>query len=344
MGLGALFAVLSAFTFALNGVSVRRGVLTGSVAQAMAITVPMGIPIFLGAALLTGSLDRVFAFSAGNTVLLALAGIIHFVWGRYCNYRATKAIGSNAMIPFREMNFPFTLALAIIFLSETLTTLKITGIILILVGGSIGVSGRIGKRGKGGKAKATKEKPIASSEETASDKPVFVPRYAEGYTFALLSITGYGMSPLFIRSALEDAGILASLAGGLISYTAATIVILLILLLPGRWSHVRAINPVSARWFVASSLFVGFSQMFRYMALSMAPITVVAPIMRAAGVFQVILNWFVNRHYESFDPRLLIGIAASLVGGIMVTLSADFVMALLPLPDSLAEVLHWAWP
>ena len=37
---GSLLAVLSAATFALNNAMVRRGVLTGTVAQAMAITVP----------------------------------------------------------------------------------------------------------------------------------------------------------------------------------------------------------------------------------------------------------------------------------------------------------------
>ena len=49
---GGLLALLSAATFAFNNASLRRGVLTGSVAQAMAVTVPIGFPIFLLAALL----------------------------------------------------------------------------------------------------------------------------------------------------------------------------------------------------------------------------------------------------------------------------------------------------
>ena len=31
-----------------------------------------------------------------------MAGIVHFVWGRYCNYRAVQAIGSNLAGPFDE--------------------------------------------------------------------------------------------------------------------------------------------------------------------------------------------------------------------------------------------------
>ena len=40
--LGGFIALLSAATFAFNNASMRRGVLTGSVLQAMAITVPIG--------------------------------------------------------------------------------------------------------------------------------------------------------------------------------------------------------------------------------------------------------------------------------------------------------------
>src|SRR5215475_1360267 len=90
--LGGLLAICSAATFAFNNASVRRGVLTGSVAQAMAITVPIGVPLFFLAALITGQLGAVLGFSKLGLAALAGAGIIHFVWGRYGNYRATKAL------------------------------------------------------------------------------------------------------------------------------------------------------------------------------------------------------------------------------------------------------------
>ena len=45
--LGGFLALLSAASFALNVTALRRGVLTASVFQAIAITVPMGVPLFL---------------------------------------------------------------------------------------------------------------------------------------------------------------------------------------------------------------------------------------------------------------------------------------------------------
>ena len=40
--------------------------------------------------------------SAGRCSLLSLAGIIHFAFGRYCNYRATKAMGANLVGPVQQ--------------------------------------------------------------------------------------------------------------------------------------------------------------------------------------------------------------------------------------------------
>ena len=88
--LGVVLAALSAATFAFNNASARRGVLTGSVAQALAITVPIGVPMFLAAVIATGNLGRVSHFSSQALGLLALAGVLHFVVGRYGNFRPAR--------------------------------------------------------------------------------------------------------------------------------------------------------------------------------------------------------------------------------------------------------------
>ena len=111
--LGGLIAVLSAATFAFNNASVRRGVLTGSVLQAMAITVPIGLPISFLVAVATGSLAAVAGFSGKALAALSLSGVMHFVWGRYCNYRATRAIGTNLVAPIQQVHLIVSLSLAI---------------------------------------------------------------------------------------------------------------------------------------------------------------------------------------------------------------------------------------
>ena len=93
--LGGLLSIISAACFGLNNATVRRGVVTGSVLQGMIISVPTGVPLFLLGAAIFGSLDAIFGFSRFAFVLLSTAGIIHFVLGRYCNYRALKAWGAT---------------------------------------------------------------------------------------------------------------------------------------------------------------------------------------------------------------------------------------------------------
>src|SRR3954469_1253499 len=144
--LGGLLAICSAATFAFNNASVRRGVLTGSVAQAMAITVPIGVPLFFLAALVSGNLTEVLNFSQRGLAALALAGAAHFVWGRYCNYRATKALGTNLVAPIQQVNLILTLVLAIWLLGEQFTVLKILGIALVLLGPSVSMRQRVAER------------------------------------------------------------------------------------------------------------------------------------------------------------------------------------------------------
>ena len=247
----------------------------------MAITVPIGLPMFFLAALLSGTLGVLADFSRQTILLLSSAGVVHFLWGRYCNYRATQALGTNLAAPVQQVNLIISLSLAIIVLGETLTPLRIFGIALVLLGPYY--------------ALRQQQKPVAETVTEAAtstpemeiedtDKPApFEPKYPEGILFGLLSATGYGASPVLIRLALEDKGLAGELAGrarrlyrrnaraGAVSVVA------------------RAAAPCarcereSAKWFTISGVLVCLSQMFLFMAQSIAPVSVI-------GADQPIIN------------------------------------------------------
>ena len=327
--LGAFFSLLAAFSFALNNSITRRGVIGGTVIQAMAITVPLGVPLFLILVVVFGQWAALFAFTPRAIIYLSIAGVLHFLWGRYCNYRASKAIGANLQGPASQTDLLFTLLLAVWVLDEKLTPLRILGIILVVGGPMLTMIDDIRQ------AKALEAKKTATGWQ---------PSYVEGYTFAVLSGTGYGVSPIFVRLGLQDVGIGAGFAGPLVSYIAAMLVFSLLYLVPGTWAHVRATDRQSAKWFCLAGFTVFLSQMFRYLALSVAPVSVVQPIQRMTLVFRFFFSWWMNSQHEVFGGKVIASTLVALAGALLLSLSTDFVIAHVPLPQWLADLVRLEWP
>ena len=319
--LGGLFALLAAVTFAWTNATVRRGVVSGTAVQATTLSIPIGLPIFFAALLLSGQPSLVAELSVRSTLVFAAVGISHFIIGRYCNYRALAAIGTNLAGPVMQFSLVVSLVLAIAFLGETLTPLRILGIVLILAGPALMSRDR-------GKAPPTPE------------QSVFTPRLAEGYAFAFLGSICYGASPVLVRYAVAGQGLAASLAGGVIGSAAATAVMLALLLLPGHWREVRTVSPKAAKWFVTSGILVYLSQIFAYMAVAIAPVTLTAPIIALANVFRIYLSRLLNPEHEVFGPDVIWATAVSFLGVIALTASAE----VLPLPPAWSAFLAWHWP
>ena len=144
--LGVLYAALGAFTFALNNVAMRRGVVTGSVLQGMALTVPIGGLSFLVMTIAFGELHHLVLFPMAALAWLACQGIVHFVFGRYCNYKSNQLMGVNLTAPVVQLQVPFAMLLAVVLLHEKFTVLQAIGSALMLGGSFITQASRQGKK------------------------------------------------------------------------------------------------------------------------------------------------------------------------------------------------------
>jgi hypothetical protein len=80
------------------------------------------------------------------------------------------------------------------------------------------------------------------------------------------------------------------------------------------------------------------------MALTIAPVTVVTPIQRTTLVFRVLFSWIINRDHEIFGFRVYIGMLFSVLGAVALTLSTEFILANVSLPDQIIEIVRWQWP
>ena len=346
--LGGFFALVAASTFAWTNAAVRRGVLSGSVAQATTLSIPVGVPVFFLALLCTGNPGMLFDLPMKSVIVFACVGVSHFVCGRYCNYRALSAVGTNLAGPVMQFNLVVSLSLAIFFLGETLTPLKMIGILLIVMGPAIASRERRMPPVPASVAAADAAGPIPDAAMPADDdlpepppqKPEFKPRLVEGFIFAFLAAIFYGASPALVRYAIDGRGITGGLAGGVIASAGASVVTLLLMLLPGRFAEVRSVKPEAVKWFMSSGTMVYVSQIFAYMAVALAPVTLTAPVMGLANVFRIHLSRWMNPAHEVFGPKILWATAFSFLGVLALTASMDII----PLPEGVARALNWHWP
>ena len=321
--LGGLLALISAVSFAVTNAGVRRGVISGTALQATVFSIPVGVPIFALALYVSGHPGVIGELPSRSLAAFAVTGVTHFTIGRYANYRAIGAIGTNLAGPVMQFNLIVSLVLAIALLGEVLTLPRILGILLIFVGPAMVARESVHR--------------AQMKQELA-----FTPRHAEGYLFASLAALCYGATPVLLRYAAHGRGIDASLAGGLVSTISASFVVAALLLMPRHLREVRAVNAHATRWFLFAAVMVYVSQLFYYMAIALVPVTIVAPISALSNIIRIHVSRWLNPRHEVFGPEVTLATILSFIGVVVLSLSLDA----LPfrLPPGLAMVLAWHWP
>ncbi len=108
-------------------------------------------------------------------------------------------------------------------------------------------------------------------------------------------------------------------------------------------AYFNRIDRGAIRWFWLSAVFVFLSQMFRYLALAIAPIGVVVPIQRLSVAFRLLFGWSLNKDHEVLTPAVFVGIGLSIVGAFCLTLSINGLAEAMHLNGFWADVLNAQW-
>lgn len=317
--LGAFLAVLSAASFAATAAAGRRGVVTGTPAQGMAISNLVGVLCFFVVAALMGVITHNMQFPPNTAAWMAGGGVLQFVVGRYANFRANQSAGVNLTAPVVQLNVVVTVVLAVIFLGEPCTVLQLMGGLVMFAGAFTTQQQSLQKVGA----------------------PGFSPRYAEAYLFALVAALAYGTGPLMARIALQFSGPMSAISGGLISYSASTAAVAtMVLLSPSLRRNVTSVKWENFRWFVYSGVAVAAAHGFMYAALAVSPIMIVIPLLQLSLVFRLFFSAWVNPDHEIFGVKVIAGTVISMVGAFAVAVDTDFILAALRVPYTLARVLR----
>ena len=91
-----------------------------------------------------GEQGQLVMFPTAAFSWLACQGVVHFVIGRYCNYKSNQLMGVNLTAPVVQLQVPFAMMLAVVTLHEKFTVLQAIGSALML-GGSFVTQGNAGK-------------------------------------------------------------------------------------------------------------------------------------------------------------------------------------------------------
>jgi uncharacterized membrane protein len=111
--------------------------------------------------------------------------------------------------------------------------------------------------------------------------------------------------------------------------------------LSGGMRVIRSIPTSGMNWYLLSSALVALSQLFRYMALVVAPVSVVVPIQRLSVIFRLIFNAMLNRKNERLDPMVILGIFLSVIGAAALGVETEVAIGWLDFGPAVSDFLRW---
>ena len=122
----------------------------------------------------------------------------------------------------------------------------------------------------------------------------------EGLLFGAISIASFSVGDVLARGVVAETGL--GLLGGLVIYSAAAVALVKWVIESRRLYELRQARPAT-RWFLAAASIGFIAQMSRYMALAVAPVYGVVPLMRTVPLFVLGFSFLLNRGLEVFSPK-----------------------------------------
>ncbi len=285
--LGVLSGITSSLLFSLNTVITRKGVYEGNVFEAVAYATLFGIPMFLVSTYLTGEYRFFENPNIMFILIFLLAGILHFILGRYLYYKSIHLSGANVATPVVSLTQVFAVIFAVIFLSEGVSILKGVGILLALSGITY------------------------MSISNLKNVKIF-----KGIIVALASTLVFATSTNLVRFGLNIAPYPHT--GLLISYLASSPTLISFKMHKDRMEN---IDTNLRRFLIYSGLTVNLGQMFRYIALTFIGVTVLSPLYGLMPIQVLLLSYIVIRKYEKWSFDVLLANVVVTLGVMLVILS-----------------------
>jgi drug/metabolite transporter (DMT)-like permease len=287
-------ALGAALSSASSNLCVRRGTDSGTTEDAIFVVSIVNVVVLLPVVAIryypTYGLTRVSLAS------FAVAGILGTLIGRALNFVSIEKIGASRTAPIVASWALISTILGVVFLDETLSAVHGVGILLVV--GGVAVIAWL----------------------TSNDNPEDLPRreLLVGILIPFGAAVAVGWEPIFANVGFDEGT--PPLVGLAVKSVAAALGFGLYLWwdddLPGR-SVLRGTN---ARWFVLAGLLNTAFLLGYYVALSIAPVNVVSPIVVTNTLFVVVLAaLFMPQRLERVTWGLFAAAAVVVSGVLLIT-------------------------
>jgi len=295
--IGAVLAILSAVSSALNRIFLRRGVISiEDPTIGVLITVPLSLPLFLIILAVIGRVQDIFSFPWQSYVWLSVAGVTNYYAGRTSNYIAVQLLGANVCSALVRIAPIIAAGIGIAFLGEALTGRLAIGILLTVCG--VGI--------------------VSLGLKAVTEDKRFSQLPPKGIYYALLAGFFFGISPVFIKMGLHEP--CSPIAALFVAYSAASAALVTRLFSQRKRDALFSIEGMVFQMFFWSCLLTSTAQILRFIALSLAPVSVVTPLVHTAPVFLLIFSFLFNRKIEVFNSAVVGGVIITLAGAILVAM------------------------
>ncbi len=290
------FAIIGALSFAFGNVVTRRAVIkVFDTVVGLLISLPVGLLFFTLVLIAAGQVGSIINFSWQGYLWLSAAGILNFVVGRWLFYNCVKLAGANTATVMTRVGPLIAVSLGISVLGEPVTWKLIAGVLLIIFGVMLaGLNPQMFRSGQG----------------------LFTGISRKALLLGTSAGLAWGLTPIMVKLGLSGSS--SPIAGVFISYLAANVALITFLSNHNRRDALLDTKLGVIGLFSLASLFSSTAQLMRYVALHMAPVSVVAPLFATSPVLLLIPSFLLNRKLEVFSRFIIIGAIAVVLGTILV--------------------------
>ncbi|WP_436348379.1 GRP family sugar transporter [Natronorubrum sp. FCH18a] len=292
--LAVSIALGAAIASATQNLCIRVGTDRGTVSDATLIVMGVNLLALIPAILVIYYPD--YGLTRFSWLSFIVAGLLGTLLGRLFTYMSIERIGASRTAPIVASWALIATVLGVLVLGEELTTVHMVGIVFVIFGVS------------------------AIAWETGQENPDNLSKreLLMGLLIPFAAALAIGVEPIFANFGFRE-GTPAPVGLG-IKTVCATAGFVLYLRLDGALPGRELLTASNTKWFAAAGVGNTLFLIGYYVALDLAPVNVVAPIIVTNTLFVVLLSaLFMPQRLETVSWRLGIAAAIVVVGVVLIT-------------------------